>query len=41
MSFGVLNEEDESDAGISEYVVFDPSVRHTFGYTNPNLRLEN
>ena len=28
MTFGVLNEEDDSKAGISEYVVFDPSVRN-------------
>jgi exosome complex RNA-binding protein Rrp42 (RNase PH superfamily) len=27
MTFGVLNEDDDSQAGISEYVVFDPSVR--------------
>ena len=26
MSFGVMNEDDDSPAGISEYVVFDPSV---------------
>lgn len=27
MSFGVMNEDDDSPAGISEYVVFDPTVR--------------
>ena len=32
MSFGVLNEDDDSAAGISEYVVFDPSVSFLIEY---------